>query len=214
MAPKIELAPRFDSEPLMVEPVTRQLNRLWSKLSPRHTVIEEIPGARGVIDLLAAEFDRAALERRKRRGVGPILRAELVQTLWALRDGKPHRVLTVARLGGWSPSVIRKILPRLSEARLITISDGHIQSTRRWEPLARRLLAVELKRTAWQRALRQATYFTFAADRSVVVLDSRSAGAVEGRVDDFVRRRVGLALLSSSGQLRIIQPPPRNHPIG
>jgi hypothetical protein len=198
----------------MTEPVRRQVNRLWPKLGDKHVVIEEIPGPRGIIDLLVAEFDRGAMARRVRRSVGPILRAEQVQILWALRDHKPHRVSTIAKLGGWSPSVIASTLPTLASTRLITVSNGQVEATGRWEPVGRRLLAIELKRSAWRRALRQATYFTYAADRAIVALDWRSAGAVEDRVAEFVKRKVGLALVSSSGELRVVHRPPRNHPIG
>src|SRR5438874_1907325 len=107
------IPPRFDSEPLMTEPVARHVTRLWPSMGSSHIVIEQIPGARGVIDLLVAEFDRGAITRRARRSVGPILRAEHIQILWALRDGRPHRLSTVAKLGGWSPSVIDRMLPTL-----------------------------------------------------------------------------------------------------
>ncbi len=198
----------------MTEPVIRQIARLWPRLGSRYTVSEQIPAARGIIDLVAAELDLRAVARRRRREIGPILRPELIQILWVVRDGKPHRLSTLARIGGWSPSVIGKLIPTLESMRLVRVEKGHIEGTGRWEPLGRRLLAIELKRTAWRRALRQASYFTFAADRTLVVMDARSRGAIQNQLDEFTKQRVGLAVVSSSGDLRIIRRAPRNRPIG
>jgi len=208
------IAPRFASEPLMTEPVIRQIRTLWPRLGPSFVVGAEIPGSRGVIDLLVTELDQAAIKQRRRRRIGPILRPTQVQILWALRDGKPHFISTVARLGGWSPSVINDLLPAMSDAGLVVLGSRYVEGTGRWTPLGRRLLAIELKREAWRRALLQASYFTLAADRAMVVLDSRSAGAVRHRLGDFAKKRVGLALISSSGHLKVVQRAPRNQPIG
>jgi hypothetical protein len=211
---KLISAPRFASEPLMTEPVTRHIRRLWPRLGPSFVVGAEIPSSRGIIDLLVTELDPSALSQRKRRRIGPILRPTQIQVLWALRDDKPHLVSTVARLGGWSPSIITNVLPAMSRAGLVVQGNRYVEGTGRWRPIGRRLLAIELKREAWRRALIQASHFTAGADRAMVVLDSRSAGAVERRRRDFIKKRVGLALVSSSGQLKVIQPAPRNQPIG
>ena len=74
-------------------------------------------------------------------------------------------------------ALTRSTLRPLAKMGAIELEAARARSTGAWTPVAKRLMAVELKLSKWRDAARKADNAAWAADRSWVVLDARCAGA-------------------------------------
>ena len=170
-----------------------------------------MPAGQGVVDLLGVDFDDEVLSRRVRAGVGPI---ELPLRIQVLSHLRPDRFLSLERLArrvGSNPRALtRSTLRPLAEVGAVELESARVRATGVWIPVAKRLTAVELKLSKWRDAARQADNAAWAVDRSWVVLDARRAGAAMRNQDYFKEFGIGLAVLDSTGMLRVIERPRRS----
>jgi hypothetical protein len=178
-----------------------------------HVVVGEVPAAQGIADVVAVRFDIDALHQRFESGVGPITSPLRVRVLSLLRSDRPVRTSTLAvRLGTSATALTRSTLGPLADLGLVELRADTVRSTGAWRPVPAHVTAVELKLSKWRDALRQADNFAISADRAWLVLDdARSAAAI--RESDFIATfGVGLAVIKSTGELRVVAPPRGRRP--
>lgn len=192
--------------------VAGQVHRLMPR-GGAHLVVGEVPAAQGIADIVAVRFDTETVRRRLDNAIGPVTSPLRVRVLHLLREDRAVRTSTLAaRLGTNASALTRSTLGPLAELGLVELSAGMVRSTGAWQPVAAHLTAVELKLSKWRDALRQADNFAISADRAWLVLDaSRSAAAV--RETAFIETfGVGLAVVESRGELRVVVPPRGRRP--
>lgn len=73
--------------------------------------------------------------------------------------------------------------------------------------IANEIVAVEAKLKDWKKALKQAYRYLDYADQTWVLLDEKHINPAIKNIDSFKRLRVGLASISTSGDLKIIFSP-------
>lgn len=197
----------------MTDLTARQVERLLPRADGPVLVVGEVPAAQGIADIVAVRFDADAVRRRVEHGVGPMPSSLRLRCLTALRTDRPMRVGTLAqKVGSNSRALTRSTLLPLRDMGVVELREDLVRATGAWEPVGAHLSAVELKLSKWRSALRQADNFALSADKSWVVMDeARSAGALAG-VDRFADYGVGLALLSTDGELRVICRPRGRRP--
>jgi hypothetical protein len=190
--------------------VLEQLDGLFAGRVRPEVVVVETQADPGVIDLLAVTFDDDALAHRIKGGLGPVTLPLRVRVLDALSRPRPIRLETLARRVGSSPlALTRSTLRPLEELGAIEVAGGRVRPTEGWRPVARRLTAIELKLSKWQEALRQADNAAFGVDAAWAVLDAARSRAAVGQVDHFRLYGVGLATISTEGELCIVTRPRR-----
>ncbi|WP_198965162.1 hypothetical protein [Mycobacterium shottsii] len=196
----------------MTQLVASQVGRLMPP-GGAHVVVGEVPAAQGIADVVAVRFDIDALHQRFESGVGPITSPLRVRVLNLLRSDRPVRTSTLAtRLGTNATALTRSTLGPLADLGLVELHADTVRSSGAWRPVPAHITAVELKLSKWRDALRQADNFATSADRSWLVLDAaRSAAAV--RESAFIATfGVGLAVIKSTGELRVVAPPRGRRP--
>lgn len=192
----------------MQELVLAQLPRLGPAVPD--VVVVEAQSNVGVVDLLSVAFDNEALEHRIKGGLEPVTLPLRVRVLDALSRRRAVRVETLARRVGSRPlALTRSTLRPLEELGAIEMAGGRVLPTGAWRPIARRLTAVELKLSRWQQVLRQADNAAFGVDAAWAVLDAARSQAALGQVELFRLFGVGLATISSDGELRVVTRPRR-----
>jgi len=194
----------------MQEIVLAQLHKLVPGRTHADIVVIEAQADVGIIDLLAVAFDDEALAHRIKGGLGPVTLPLRVRVLDALSRPRPLRVETLARRVGSNPRALtRSTLRPLEDLGALEIAGRLVRPTGAWKPVARRLTAVELKLSRWRQALRQADNAAFGVDAAWALLDAARARSAVEQVDHFRLFGVGLATISSDGELRVVTRPRR-----
>jgi hypothetical protein len=203
---------RFRWEAEMTQLVASQIGRLMPP-GGAHVVVGEVPAAQGIADVVAVRFDTGALHERFNNSVGPITSPLRVRVLHLLGKNRPVRTSTLAARVGTTPTALtRSTLGPLADLGLVELRTDTVRATGIWRPVPAHITAVELKLSKWRDALRQADNFAISADRAWLVLDAaRSAAAV--RESAFIATfGVGLAVIKSTGELRVVAPPRGRRP--
>lgn len=190
----------------MLPAVVRSIRLIWPASTPP-VLFQEVCAPNGVADLVALEFDHVVMKRRKAAGVEPVVERALFDVLFRLTDRpRPIQSLVWER----SLSYTRSLLRELERRELAERGEaGHWRSTGRWSPGVAKIVAVELKLRAWQKALHQARWFSRFADLTWVVLDEGGSTAVKDRVSVFTREGIGLAVASKAGGITRVLARPR-----
>lgn len=198
----------------MTDLTARQVEQLLPRADGALVVVGEVPAAQGIADIVAVRFDAEAVRRRAHRGVGPMTSPLRLRCLDVLRRDRPMRAETLARkMGTNGRALTRSTLLPLADMGVIELTGGLVRATGAWEPVGAHLTAVELKLSKWRSALRQADNFALSADRSWVVIDEGRAASALAQLDLFAAYGVGLALLSTDGQLKVRLRPRGRRPV-
>jgi hypothetical protein len=136
-------------------------------------VYYEIPVTGTVNDMVIAQWDEQAVAAREARGLGPVDTYTQVRILTGLTFGETASLEEAARVGwisaGYAKSVI---LPQMIRSGLVRkLADRRYELVFAWQPLTKRITAVEAKRTDWLKAYGQLSNCYSFANRRVVVLD-------------------------------------------
>jgi hypothetical protein len=170
----------------------------------------EVQTTHGVVDILFVAPDLTVLNLRAQSGLPPVEDVAGVATLLALTAGghvrrsdlsradEPHLAASsrdlVSRVPVTHSHLRRHVLPQLVEAGWATLT-GHDRwlATMRYAIPMRRIVAVEVKRAEWRRALTQAAPHTAFADSTFVALDAARLPDLQVVAPAFTFAGVGLA---------------------
>jgi hypothetical protein len=189
---------RFESE--MTGPAVGALDSWWPMRRVRADfVAAEVVGPDSVADLVAVGFDQQALRRRQKAGVAAVTEPLAIHALFAARRG-PCSISELAWRCHVSPSGMRRAVATAVHAgamarqgrSLVEVHPG-------WVPVSRHLVAVELKREAWQTALIQACNYACWANAAWILLGKTPPPAAVAAAQ---QAGVGLGALAVDGQLR------------
>lgn len=164
-------------------------------------VLFEVQAASGVPDIVLVHFDPAAVRRRERHGFPPVDDYLAVRVLSALREGPLSHLELAALLGVTGDYLRGTVLPQLSTV-------GHVQKTpastwklsHPFDPLARGICAIEVKRLDWKRGLTQARRYRRFANWTWVICDAVAADRACAHLPSFRRDGVGLATVDRQTQ--------------
>jgi hypothetical protein len=185
------------------------------------TVKSEFVTPWGICDLVGLQFDRERVDFRLRlgqtRAIGSITRTSLMLLVPDAGAGKPTTLKHLVQACSLSvpPDVVADELARLiADGFVKTAGRGHLQRVNGWLPLQRRLVAVELKLSRIEEALRQAKSNLGFADESYVAVPSEVANRVTSKAIRSSRfLDAGVGLIGVSKKLCDVQiPAQRNHP--
>lgn len=194
-----ERFPRFESEKELVRRTVAQ--------SPWHSdpaesavgIVTELETPNGIVDIA---FFRLRKDWKKHAVIGEI------PSRWAYAFHEiPYRRLfstdDFTYLAGTSSRRAKLALRSYCELGLCrSAADGQSWfKIRQPLPALANLISVEAKLRDWNRALDQATRYLAYSDQSWVLLDGRSVGAAIDKVSKFEQRNVGLASISTTGEL-------------
>ncbi|MBK5233079.1 MAG: hypothetical protein JJE13_08890 [Thermoleophilia bacterium] len=190
---------RWESE--MTSPAIAANGSWWGSKQDPDFIAGEIVGPDAVADLAAIRFARGPVETRLREGIGPVTNALALQVLMFARDN-PVTSAEVADQFRISRSAASNALSLGLEVGAIRKQPKHRYLTHPgWSSVAARVVAVELKLSNWQGAIRQAAAYSRWANSSWVILSREpNVQAVEAARS----LGIGLALLSSEGTLHRI----------
>jgi hypothetical protein len=186
----------FKSEISMVKPVVK-----WME-SMDLTVKSEFITPWGICDLVGLSFNQRNVRHRLRLGqtepIGSVTRAAL---LLKIPDIETNESITLRRLvRDCAPTIsedsVREHTNRLIEAGFVSCPSGdRLQRLNGWMPLHKRLIAVELKLSRVEEAMRQARNNLTFADQSYVGLPKDLAVRVaqgRNRWSSFLDAGVGV----------------------
>lgn len=179
-----------------------------SQFLPHARVLFEVACAAGVPDVVLLDLDTDAIAAR----AGTAMLTEPVDVrIMLTMQGSPALPVTVQDLAAAvrvSPDHLRRrVLPRLhAGGHLEQTEGGQWQGCYRFRSLARRVVTIEAKLRDWRGGLGQAARHTAVADEAWLVLGSSGSAAV-ARADWFTTYGVGLALLSTDGDLTKVARP-------
>ena len=173
---------------------------------PDAHVFLEYESTNGIADVVFATFDEGAI--RARDG-GPLAAAYTDRTdvavLLALDDTRDLSLAQIAGRAGLRPSTVASRLR-------VFAGQGSVERVKsdawqRQAPFPCRLAAVtalELKLSAWRRALDQAARYRAFAERSLAVFSDRHGQAARAQAHAFALNRVGCVLLSPRGHAETV----------
>lgn len=181
-------------------------------------VFSEVASVSGVPDLISVCFDEDEIERRLTAGLGPVEDFAQVRTLLALGEGGAT-IPQLADAAQASQSYMRQaIVPRLKDAgwiETILIAGSRAIIPRcTFRPVARKIVAIEAKRSAWQRALNQAIRHSASSDESFIALDRTRATTALSQHAEISKLGVGiLTVCSRSGCVALTSRPVKRTPV-
>jgi hypothetical protein len=201
------LAPPREDD--MTVPAIRALSMWWTGRQPADFVAREIVGQLGIADLVAVRFDHCALRDRRAAGIRACDDLLVLKVLLACRRGG-RTVRDLVDLLGYSESGIRRAVRDGRECgALVDVGQRRHRTHEAWRPASKRLVAVELKRTDWQRAAHQASAYQAWANASWLVLGQRPPLTA---MQSLMGSGIGLGYLGDDGQLhRALRPDSRRH---
>lgn len=178
----------------------------------RLEVFYEVYVAAGIVDVLVALLDSRELRRRERFGLSPIAEYASAAVLNVLTD----RSMTTADISTITSisrdHLHRYVLPRLVEGGYIHRRSDCWEAVRSIRPVVSGLVAIEVKRTAFVRAVSQALRYRRFANAVFVVMPDSVASRTPQR--HHTVQRVGLAFLKpGTGELSIVRKPKWRRPL-
>ena len=188
----------------MTGPAIANASRWWTGPGEPDFIAQEVVGPFGVADLVGVRYDQPALKARSEHGIEPISDLLALRVVLACRRA-PR---TTARLGdmlGVGGSAVRRAIRIAKHAgALDSASDQRHRIHPAWRPVARRLVAVELKRTDWKRAADQTWAYSRWAHATWMVLGKPPPLSAVRTLCD---RGVGLGYLGCEGEFNVLLRP-------
>jgi len=174
----------------------------------------------GICDLVGLQFDTRHVKKRlalgQRRPIGPARRVALLARIPDRDTGRSVRLGTLRSLFGdlVSAETITEDLKRLIENKFACrTTRGTYQKLNGWEPLHRRLVAVELKLDRVQDALHQAMANLALTRESYVGMPMDRAARLQGGPNAARFRQANVGLLGiGPNTCRVLIPVPRGGP--
>jgi hypothetical protein len=172
--------------------------------------IREFNTPSGIADLAGVALATPAASRSPLGRIPP----QWAYTLRCLPCEEPFSLEYLASLANVTLGSARLILRAFGDSGFcVRAAEGRQWiKTRQPEPVANQIVAVEAKLRDWRRALYQAAQNAAYASHSWVVLDLTALPNASRNVDEFVRRGIGLAGLSTDGELDIVAQARENAP--
>lgn len=201
---------RFKAEADMLAPLAASATTFAAQAH----VLFEIPCTAGIPDIVLIQPNKKAIADRP--NVSPLI--ELVETRIILAMGK-IRTPTIKVWGtdelvshaGVSAAHLRRVvLPRMLEGGHIIKRANGWSPTYRYRSLARSVVTIEAKLRDWRGGLAQASRHTAVSDAAWVAIDAHNAGAPGNHPEWFSMYGVGLATVSTTGQVKKILAPAAN----
>lgn len=202
---------RFRVEADMLFPLAQAA----SQFAKNPCVLFEVACTAGVPDIVLLELDRTAIAAR--RGTGPLIEPVDVRVmlgmcsvrapmsrLWNLEELSSGAGVGVAHLR-------RTILPRMADLGHIAADGNKWFPTYRFRSFARRIVTIEAKLRDWRGGVAQASRHAAVADAAWVAVDARTAGTAVSHPDWFSMYGVGLASVSSNGEVEQLIKPAESH---
>jgi hypothetical protein len=159
----------------MLEPLVRGRKQLAGASTTQ--VFFELQTTRGVADIVFAEVNESVAAMRDAEQLGTLQETSLAQVMHLFTQADTRSIMYTAReistLTGLTPAHLRRsILPSLIESGWLRYNAaGHFSQAARYIPPINRVVAIEVKRSGWQRALSQAASHVDFADYTYVALD-------------------------------------------
>lgn len=188
--------------------VAAATEKWWRFRQEPDFVAQEIVGPSGVADLVAIQFDHGALKDRRNAEIRPIDDLLALRIVAACRR-RSFSVSELAELLGVSNSGIRRAARIGWEARALTEDEQGVrryQTHSAWRPVGRRMVAAELKRSDWRRAIHQAWAYQAWANAVWLVLGQRPP---QDAPAELAQAGIGLAYLGEDEGLNVVVRPPR-----
>ncbi|MEE9443227.1 MAG: hypothetical protein V3V99_11245 [candidate division Zixibacteria bacterium] len=185
----------FKKESEMLEPVLS-----WAH-TRGFTTKTEFPTGWGICDVVAASPNKFSIKKRlKYNQKKPILSLQKIDLLYNIPDEENGHSISLKRLGRESKSHYPDIdldfeLTELTRQRyIVSPRAGYYQKRNGWQPLQKKLLAIEIKLNRIEEALFQAFNNLKFASESYVALPKQIASRIakSKRLVDFVECGVGL----------------------
>lgn len=192
----------------MTDLVADATEKWWRFRQGPDFVAREIVGPQGVADLVAVQFDHGALKDRRKAGIRPTDDFLALRVIAASRR-RPLSVAELAQALGVSPSGARRAARVGCESGgLVETTDGvrRYQAHPAWRPIGRRMVAAELKRSDWRRAIHQTWAYQAWANAVWLVLGQRPP---QDAPTQAVQAGIGLAYLGEDEDLNVVVRPAR-----
>jgi hypothetical protein len=196
-APKTPKSGRFADEAQL----SRVFQKCFSSNGDQCVWLSELESPNGIADL-------AAIRLKNARSLPHAL--ALIPPRWAyalrcLPLGTPITAAEFAVSLNVTPAHSRTILDRFEAAGFCVFE----RPNRSWtkiiqpQPVADKIVSIELKLSDWKRALYQASRYLDFSNQTWVVLDERALDRAGAHIEAFVDRGIGLAGMSSGGDLHV-----------
>ena len=145
----------------------------WPYRGKPDVVAHEVVGPLAIADLVAVQFDQSALRARASAGIRPLSDYAALAAAFACQRAA-RRTADLVPLLGLGESSVRRALRLACEAGVVEAVDrGRYRTHRDWSRVGHRLVALELKKAAWQRAAEQVWAYQSWANSAWVVLGQR-----------------------------------------
>lgn len=198
---------RFLREADMLMPIIAQRMHLLPQNVTDWETFFEIQTMHGVVDMLFVVPNTDALAKREAVGLPAVTDSAQVATLLGLTalgaiHGQACSGASAASLASFVPvssnHLKRRVLPELVSSGWITKLDGDTWvASYEYETPLKQIIAVEVKRSEWRRALSQAIPHTDFADAAFVALDAGRLPSVTKLKPAFSYAGIGLIAVTS-----------------
>lgn len=188
----------------MTQPAIEGWGRWWRGRTAPDFIAREVVGPHGIADLVAVQFDAEALRARKAAEIHATEDIGAVRAILACRR-TARSTADLSRLLGLSDSSVRRAVRVGYEVGALEDAGArrHLANGA-WRPVARRLVAVELKRSDWQRATHQLwAYQGWASSAWLVLGKPPPLSAIKG----LSGMGTGLGYLGQDGNTQVVLRP-------
>lgn len=188
----------------MTEPAVESWNSWWRGREAPDFIAREVVGRHGIADLVAVQFDADVLRARSEAGLLAVPDLTSLRAIEACRRAPRSASALAAALGLTLSGVRRAVQVAHDSGALDVTGDNRYRANPAWSRCVRRLVAVELKRSDWQRSAAQLWAYKEWASATWLVLGQRPPlTAVEVLRDTGA----GLAYLDINAEMRVVLRP-------
>lgn len=206
-------AVRYDLEADMLPPLVEAVDALVTGLPDGfdRLVLFEVPAFESIPDLVVAQLNHGALERRRAAGVAPVPDLTSVRALLGLTAGVVDSEDLARRSGVTRAHLRRKVIPALADAGWVgDLAELTLRVP--FEPVLNWVVTVEAKRSKWREAYAQARRHQRVADRAFVALDAAAANPARAWSEELARQGVGLVTVDAQSHTATVERRPRRGP--
>lgn len=179
----------------------------WNTQKYNTSILEEVNLGFGIADLVIAKVTIKDFSNKTQLTYFDAIIYNLIQT------SKKISIQKIQEITKADDKVISKSLNRLLEDSYIHKKDSLITFRRTYQGISKDSIAIEAKLKNWKRALDQAFRYKWFAKKSFVVLDSSNIRPAIKNIVDFKKMNVGLAEISTNGEVLVHFNPVKKEPI-
>ncbi|PWK72520.1 hypothetical protein LX99_04377 [Mucilaginibacter oryzae] len=198
---------KFQAEVDLVEALKTSIKSCYNRNYIQ--IFEQVSLGYGIADIVISDLKNIVYRETKSKDTLDLLDINIYSLIQKSKSISVSEIINITRC---PKSAVLKSLNKLLSNEYILDDESYFITNKSYELPFRNNFAIEAKLKDWKRALKQAYRYKWFAEYSFVVLDAHHCKAALKNIDAFEKYNVGLASITTDGNLQRHFSPTRQAP--